>query len=86
METIDTLIASAGVISLACAVALTRASCEVVVVESEPLYESGISARNSAVIHSGVYCMPGSHKARLCAIRARRRRGATRRSPRSGQD
>ena len=35
------------------------------------LYGSGISARNSEVIHSGVYYAPGSHKARLC-VRGRR--------------
>jgi L-2-hydroxyglutarate oxidase LhgO len=66
MDAIDTLIAGAGVIGLACADALARAGREVVVVESESLYGSGVSARNSEVIHSGVYYAPGSHKARLC--------------------
>jgi len=66
MDTIDTLIVGAGVIGLACADALARAGHEVVVVESEAAYGSGISARNSEVVHSGVYYAPGSHKARLC--------------------
>jgi L-2-hydroxyglutarate oxidase LhgO len=67
METIDTLVVGAGVIGLACADALARAGREVVVVESEALYGSGISSRNSEVIHSGIYYPPGSVKARVCA-------------------
>ena len=66
MESIDTLVVGAGVIGLACADALARAGREVVVVESEPLYGSGISSRNSEVIHSGIYYPPGSMKARVC--------------------
>jgi len=66
MNIIDTLVAGAGVIGLACADALARAGREVVVVESESLYGSGVSARNSEVIHSGVYYTPGTRKARLC--------------------
>jgi L-2-hydroxyglutarate oxidase LhgO len=67
METIDTLVVGAGVIGLACADALGRAGREVVVVESEALYGSGISSRNSEVIHSGIYYATGSSKARVCA-------------------
>jgi L-2-hydroxyglutarate oxidase LhgO len=66
METIDTLVVGAGVIGLACADALARAGHEVIVVESEPLYGSGVSSRNSEVIHSGIYYPPGSLKARTC--------------------
>ncbi|MGZ9031280.1 MAG: NAD(P)/FAD-dependent oxidoreductase, partial [Burkholderiaceae bacterium] len=66
METIDTLVVGAGVIGLACADALACAGHEVVVAESETLYGSGISSRNSEVIHSGIYYEPGSLKARLC--------------------
>jgi L-2-hydroxyglutarate oxidase LhgO len=66
METIDTLVVGAGVIGLACADALARAGREVVVVESEALHGSGISSRNSEVIHSGIYYPPGSVKARVC--------------------
>jgi L-2-hydroxyglutarate oxidase LhgO len=67
MDTIDTLVVGAGVIGLACADARGRADCEVVFVESETLYGSGISSRNSEVIHSGIYYAPGSTKARVCA-------------------
>jgi L-2-hydroxyglutarate oxidase LhgO len=66
MDSIDTLVVGAGVIGLACADALARAGREVVIVESASLYGSGVSARSSEVIHSGVYYSPGSHKARLC--------------------
>lgn len=71
MESIDTLIVGAGVIGLACADALARSGREVVVIEAEPRYGSGISSRNSEVIHSGIYYPPGSAKARLC-VRGRR--------------
>jgi L-2-hydroxyglutarate oxidase LhgO len=71
MDDIDTLVVGAGVIGLACADALSRRSREVIIVEAEPLYGSGVSARNSEVIHSGVYYAPGSHKARL-GVRGRR--------------
>jgi L-2-hydroxyglutarate oxidase LhgO len=68
MESIDTLVVGAGVIGLAAADALARAGHDVVVVESESLYGSGISSRNSEVIHSGIYYAPGSVKARVCAL------------------
>jgi len=67
MDDIDTLVVGAGVIGLACADALSRRGREVVVVEAEPLYGSGISSRNSEVIHSGIYYQLGSVKARVCA-------------------
>lgn len=71
METIDTLVVGAGVVGLACTDALARAGRGVVVVESEPLYGSGVSSRNSEVIHSGIYYPPGSLKATAC-VRGRR--------------
>jgi L-2-hydroxyglutarate oxidase LhgO len=67
MDDIDTLVVGAGVIGLACADALSRRGREVVVVEAEPLYGSGISSRNSEVIHSGIYYQLDSVKARVCA-------------------
>jgi L-2-hydroxyglutarate oxidase LhgO len=38
----------------------------VLVLEAESRFGTGISSRNSEVIHSGIYYAPGSHKARLC--------------------
>ena len=66
METVDTVVIGAGVVGLACAHRLARAGLEVVVIERETAFGTGISARNSEVIHAGLYYPPGSLKARLC--------------------
>jgi L-2-hydroxyglutarate oxidase LhgO len=66
MDSLDSLIVGAGVVGLAAADALARAGREVVIVEAEATIGSGISSRNSEVIHSGLYYPPGSAKARLC--------------------
>ena len=51
---------------LAVARALALAGREVWVLESEASIGSGVSARNSEVIHAGIYYPQGSLKARLC--------------------
>lgn len=66
MDRIDTLVVGAGVVGLAAARALAQAGREVVVVEAESAIGQGVSARNSEVIHAGLYYAPGSLKARLC--------------------
>ena len=66
METVDCVVIGAGVVGLACARALAAAGREVVVLEREAAFGTGISARNSEVIHAGLYYVPGSLKARLC--------------------
>ena len=66
MESIDTVVIGAGVVGLACAHSLARDGREVVVIERETAFGTGISARNSEVIHAGLYYPPGSLKARLC--------------------
>lgn len=53
-------------VGLACAQALAAAGREVVVAEAENAFGTATSARNSEVIHAGLYYPPGSHKARLC--------------------
>ena len=63
---VDAIVAGAGVIGLAVARALSLAGREVVVIESEAMIGTGISSRNSEVIHAGLYYAPGSLKARLC--------------------
>lgn len=65
-EQIDTVVIGAGVVGLACARALARAGHEVVVLEAENAFGTGTSARNSEVIHAGLYYPPGSLRARLC--------------------
>lgn len=66
MERVDALVVGAGVIGLAVASALARDGHEVVVVERAEGIGTGTSARNSEVIHAGLYYAPGSLKARLC--------------------
>lgn len=66
MERIDALVIGAGVVGLACARSLARRGHEVVVVEAANAIGSVTSARNSEVIHAGLYYPPGSLKARLC--------------------
>lgn len=66
MEKIDTIVVGAGVVGLACARALALAGREVLVLEAASSIGTGVSARNSEVIHAGLYYRPGSLKARLC--------------------
>jgi L-2-hydroxyglutarate oxidase LhgO len=66
MESTQCVVIGAGVIGLAVARTLARAGYETIVLESEPLIGSGISSRNSEVIHAGIYYPRGSLKARLC--------------------
>src|SRR5690606_24068712 len=63
---IEVIVVGAGVVGLACAVALARRGHEVLVLEREARAGEGISSRNSGVIHAGLYYPPGSLKARLC--------------------
>jgi L-2-hydroxyglutarate oxidase LhgO len=66
MDRIDVLVVGAGVVGLACARELARAGHEVVIAECQPQFGTGVSARNSEVIHSGIYYPTGSLKAQLC--------------------
>jgi L-2-hydroxyglutarate oxidase LhgO len=66
MSDFDAAIVGAGAVGLACGYALARRGLSVVVLEREGLIGSGISSRNSEVIHAGLYYATGSLKARLC--------------------
>ena len=66
MERIDAVVVGAGVVGLATARALAMAGLEVVILERENAFGTGVSARNSEVIHAGLYYPTGSLKARLC--------------------
>jgi L-2-hydroxyglutarate oxidase LhgO len=66
MEQIDCVVIRAGVVGLAVARALALAGREVIVLEAAGAIGTGISSRNSEVIHAGLYYTPGSLKARLC--------------------
>ncbi|MCM2307862.1 MAG: NAD(P)/FAD-dependent oxidoreductase [Sulfuritalea sp.] len=72
MEKIDCAIIGAGVIGLAVARKLAAQGREVLLLEAEGAFGSGISARNSEVIHAGIYYPAGSLKARLCVAGRRR--------------
>ncbi len=66
MEKVDCLVIGAGVIGLAVARALALAGREVVVLETNDCIGSGMSSRNSEVIHAGIYYPRASLKARFC--------------------
>jgi L-2-hydroxyglutarate oxidase LhgO len=65
------LVIGAGVIGLAVARAVARQGHEVVVAEAANAIGTGISSRNSEVIHGGMYYPTGSLRARHC-VRGRR--------------
>jgi L-2-hydroxyglutarate oxidase LhgO len=66
VEQVDAVVMGAGVVGLAVARSLALAGHEVMVLESENAIGTGTSARNSEVIHAGIYYPAGSIKARLC--------------------
>ncbi|MBY8975545.1 NAD(P)/FAD-dependent oxidoreductase [Rhodobacteraceae bacterium NNCM2] len=65
-ESVETVVIGAGVVGLAAARALAKSGREVIVIEGESLIGSITSARNSEVIHAGIYYPTGSLKAQLC--------------------
>jgi L-2-hydroxyglutarate oxidase LhgO len=66
MDRVDCVVIGAGVVGLAVARALAQGGREVLIVEAEPGIGTGVSSRNSEVIHAGLYYAPGSLKSRLC--------------------
>ena len=66
MDAVDCVVVGAGAVGLAVARALAAQGREVVVLERENAIGTGVSSRNSEVIHAGLYYTPGSLKARLC--------------------
>ena len=66
METVDSVVAGAGVVGLAVARELAQSGREVLILEADQRFGAQTSARNSEVIHAGLYYPPGSLKARLC--------------------
>ena len=70
-ETVDAIVIGAGVVGLAIGRALAIAGREVVVLEQHGAIGEETSARNSEVIHAGIYYPAGSLKARFCIEGAR---------------
>src|SRR3954470_17024399 len=65
-DRVECVVIGAGVVGLAVARALALKGREVLLLEAEPHAGSITSARNSGVIHAGLYYAPGSFKARFC--------------------
>ena len=66
MDKVDCIVIGAGVVGLAVARALALNGREVMVLEAANGIGTGISSRNSEVIHAGIYYPQGSLKAQLC--------------------
>src|ERR1043165_395556 len=65
-DRVECVVIGAGVVGLAVARALALAGREVLLLEAEAHPGTITSARNSGVIHAGLYYTPGSFKARFC--------------------
>jgi len=65
-SSVDAIVIGAGVVGLAVARALALRGLETVVLEREAAIGTGISSRNSEVIHAGLYYTRDSLKAKLC--------------------
>ena len=66
MHDVDCIVVGAGVVGLAIARQLAMQGNEVLILEAASAIGTGTSARNSEVIHAGLYYPPGSLKAELC--------------------
>jgi len=66
LEHIQTIVVGAGAVGLAVARRLAMDGREVLVLEAEPAIGTGVSSRNSCVIHAGIYYPKDSVRARVC--------------------
>jgi L-2-hydroxyglutarate oxidase LhgO len=64
---VDGVVIGAGAVGLAIARQLARSGRDVIVLEKNAHFGMETSARNSEVIHAGIYYPQGSQKAQLCA-------------------
>jgi len=63
---VDVVVIGAGVVGLACAAILAARGLSVVVLEREGQTCTGVTSRNSQVVHAGIYNPVGSLKSLLC--------------------
>jgi L-2-hydroxyglutarate oxidase LhgO len=66
MDRVEVVVIGAGAVGLAVAAAFAARGREVLILEAADRFGSGVSSRNSEVIHAGIYYPRGSLKARLC--------------------
>ncbi|WP_366526924.1 NAD(P)/FAD-dependent oxidoreductase [Nannocystis sp.] len=66
LSRMEVAVVGAGIVGCAIASALARRGRDVVVLERAARVGTGITSRNSGVIHSGLYYPPGSLKAETC--------------------
>ena len=66
LDKIECAVIGAGVVGLAVARRLAAEGRDVVVLEAEDAIGTGISSRNSEVIHAGIYYPKDSLKTKLC--------------------
>lgn len=66
VEQVETVVIGAGVVGLAVAKSLAESGRDVLVLEKHDAIGTETSARNSEVIHAGIYYPTGSLKAQLC--------------------
>src|SRR5262245_23523954 len=66
MDRVHTIVIGAGVVGLAIGRALAQQGREVLVLEAAESFGTETSARNSEVVHAGIYYPAGSLKAELC--------------------
>jgi len=66
MDQVDCVVVGAGVVGLAIGRALAQAGREVIILEAAEAIGTGISSRNSEVIHAGIYYPKDSLMARFC--------------------
>lgn len=72
MPDVDVIVVGAGAVGLACAAAFARAGQDVLVLESTSGIGSGVSSRNSEVVHGGMYYPTDSLRHLMC-VEGRRR-------------
>jgi L-2-hydroxyglutarate oxidase LhgO len=63
---VEAVVIGAGVIGLAVARELAASGRETLILEADRRFGTGVSSRNSEVIHAGIYYRQNSLKARLC--------------------
>ena len=66
IDQVNTIIVGAGVVGLSIAREMALAGNDVIVLEEKHAIGTGVSSRNSEVIHAGIYYPAGSLKAQLC--------------------